>query len=102
MVIQQSIEKKLTEHLTPHQLVIENRSSGHSHAADESHFSVIIVSDRFNNLSLVQRHQLIYKILDEEMQLIHALVLKCLTLSEYEKQGLHINIPKCQSKQKHN
>ena len=49
------------------------------------HFSVLIVSDQFMNLGLLDRHKLIYKILDKYItKEIHALQLKTLTFKEHK------------------
>tara|TARA_Y100000758_G_C15698876_1_gene292501 strand:+ start:118 stop:357 length:240 start_codon:yes stop_codon:yes gene_type:complete len=50
------------------------------------HFSAIVISDDFKQLSLVERHQLVYKTLGNYLtNEIHALQLKTLTESEVEK-----------------
>tara|TARA_B110000438_G_scaffold296987_2_gene342573 strand:+ start:441 stop:680 length:240 start_codon:yes stop_codon:yes gene_type:complete len=50
------------------------------------HFSAIVISDDFKELSLVERHQLVYKTLGNYLtNEIHALQLKTLTESEVEK-----------------
>ena len=50
------------------------------------HFSAIVVSDDFINLSLVEQHQLVYKTLGNYLtNEIHALQLKTLSKSEWEK-----------------
>ena len=50
------------------------------------HFSAIVISDDFKQLSLVERHQLVYKTLGNYLtNEIHALQLKTLTKSELEK-----------------
>ena len=47
------------------------------------HFSVIVVSNEFENMSLVNRHQLIYKSLNEYItKEIHALQIKTYTEKE--------------------
>ena len=49
--------------------------------------SVEIVSDAFEGMGLVQRHQLVYKILEEELSEqggVHALALKTKTPAEQE------------------
>ena len=54
---------------------------------DGVHFEAIIVSDQFEGLSLVKQHQLVYKSLGDSMGgAIHALSLKTLTPSEWEKR----------------
>ena len=50
------------------------------------HFSAIVVSDDFINLLLVEQHQLVYKTLGTYLtNEIHALQLKTLSKSEWEK-----------------
>ena len=48
----------------------------------ESHFDLTIVADAFEGLSLVKRHQLIYLVLGDTMQKIHALSIKAQSSSE--------------------
>ncbi|KAI3649483.1 hypothetical protein MP228_005115 [Amoeboaphelidium protococcarum] len=79
-----SIETKLTQSLKPQKLIIRDDSSLHAgHAAMkglkpvESHFHVEIVSEAFTGKSSLQRHRMIYDILDQEMKNgIHALQIK--------------------------
>ena len=74
------IVSKLTM-LKPLELVVEDESHKHAgHAgmngsdAVESHFNVRIIADCFEGLGLVQRHKMIYTLLDAEMkESIHAL-----------------------------
>ena len=48
------------------------------------HFKVIIISDIFDGMSLIDRHKLIYKSLDEYItKEIHALQLKTITNKEF-------------------
>tara|TARA_Y200000002_G_scaffold335319_1_gene302783 strand:- start:34 stop:264 length:231 start_codon:yes stop_codon:yes gene_type:complete len=53
----------------------------------ESKYEVKIVSDVFDNKSTIQRHKIIYALLDSYIKTgeIHALTIKALTLSESEK-----------------
>jgi len=47
------------------------------------HFKLHVVSNAFNTLSLIERHRLVYKILDSMMKVeIHALSIKALTIEE--------------------
>lgn len=48
----------------------------------ESHFSLMIVSDKFDGLNLVKRHKLIYGLLGDVMPKIHALAIIARTPSE--------------------
>jgi len=52
------------------------------------HFQVLVVSDRFEELRLVQRHRLVYDALGDLMRArIHALTLSTLTPAEH-RDGL--------------
>ena len=53
----------------------------------ESKYEVQIVSDVFDNKSTIQRHKIIYALLDSYIKTgeIHALTIKAMTLSESEK-----------------
>ena len=59
--IQDSIKETLIEDFNPSVLKIVNESYMHSVPKDsETHFKLVIVSDSFNNVSQVKRHQIIY------------------------------------------
>lgn len=88
--VQLSILKKL-KLLRPTSLTVTDNSAAHaSHkemrgelSSKESHFTINIIADCFDRLSLVQRHQLIYTLLEEEMNRhIHALSITAKTPSE--------------------
>lgn len=53
----------------------------------DSKYEVQIVSDIFDNKSIIQRHKIIYALLDSYIKTgeIHALTIKAMTLSESEK-----------------
>ena len=51
-----------------------------------NHFSIFIISDKFLNMSLINRHKLIYKQFEKELtNQIHALQLKTYTVDEWHK-----------------
>jgi BolA protein len=61
------LERALAAGLQPVSLVVEDDShlhAGHAGAREGRHFTVRIVSDRFNGLSRVARHRLVYDCLD--------------------------------------
>ncbi|KAI9294716.1 bola-like protein [Neoconidiobolus thromboides FSU 785] len=85
------IKSKLEKAYNPTTLEIVNDSHKHSHhtamrgvTSKETHFRVTIVSSEFKGKNLMQRHRMIYKTLEEEMQdgKVHALQLKTKTLEE--------------------
>jgi BolA protein len=62
-VTAQDIEAALRETLQPAVLAITDDShlhAGHAGAREGRHFSVRIVSERFNDLSRIKRHRLVY------------------------------------------
>jgi BolA protein len=81
----------LTTELKPSLLEIIDNSAAHAgHAGARQgggHYNITIVSDFFENKTLVQRHQLIYSALGDMMKHeIHALGINALSTSE-ENQG---------------
>lgn len=88
MSLQQQLELKLTQALTPHYLEVLNESHQHSGPAGDSHFKVIAVSEQFQSLSRVDRHRYINQLLAEWMgQPIHALSLQLFTPAEWQARG---------------
>ncbi|MCH9630760.1 MAG: hypothetical protein S4CHLAM37_07640 [Chlamydiia bacterium] len=52
---------------------------------DDRHFEAIVVSEKFENISLVMQHKMVMNALKEKFDTsLHALRLKTLTLKEYE------------------
>jgi BolA protein len=81
------IRSILTEALTAHEVEVIDDShlhAGHAGARDgKGHFRVRIVSDAFTGLRPLQRHQLVYRALDELMKTdIHALSIAAFTREE--------------------
>lgn len=87
-----AIMAKLTATLKPTAIALVDNSDQHAgHAGSkgweesgESHFSLDIVADAFDGLSLVKRHQLVYMLLGDVMQKIHALQIAARTPEEVE------------------
>ena len=86
--ILKQIKLKLMHELTPSALIITDDSDKHkghlgAREGGETHFSAHIISHAFDELSLLARQRLVYRILHEEMkETIHALSLKCQSPSE--------------------
>ncbi len=98
MTVAQDIEAKITSALTPSHLEVRNES--HMHAVppnSETHFKVIVVSDRFEGERLVKRHQTVNGILADELRGgVHALSMETLTGAEWEKRGGQtLDSPEC-------
>lgn len=63
----QDIDAALREALAPSMLAVQDDShlhAGHAGAREGRHFSVRVTSERFNGLSRVARHRLVYDALD--------------------------------------
>ncbi|WP_367680371.1 BolA/IbaG family iron-sulfur metabolism protein [Candidatus Fukatsuia anoeciicola] len=86
------IEKKLKENFKPIYLKVINESFRHNVPAEtETHFKVIIISDKFSNQILISRHREIYNLLAQEFKEgLHALVLHAHTQKEWK--NLQYNI----------
>ena len=70
------IEQKKLENLIAERFP-ESKISVEDLAADNNHYSVIIESSKFNGLSRIQQHQLVYQSLDGLMDAeLHAMQLK--------------------------
>lgn len=96
-MIKDQIEEKLNMSLDPWHLEVVNESPNHNvPEGAESHFKVIVVSEKFKDIKLVKRHQLVYSILDVEMKKIHAIAIHPITPDEWkEKTGNELSSPKC-------
>jgi BolA protein len=97
MSMQTTIEQKLAGEIASDYLQVENESHMHNVAPGaESHFKVTIVSDVFDAQMLIKRHRMVNRILQQELQQIHALALHTLTPQEWETRGgLVANSPSC-------
>lgn len=86
-----SIEQQLTQALKPTLLQISDDShlhAGHNAAAKAggTHFSVLVVSDAFRGKTKVERHRMIYKILEDCLKRqVHALAITAMAPEEYNQ-----------------
>jgi BolA protein len=80
--VAEEITARLTDALDPTQLVVRDDSEMHrGHAGHdprgESHFTVEIISSRFNGLNRVERQRLVNAVLADLLrERVHALVIK--------------------------
>ncbi len=93
MSVEKSIHEKLSRAFSPQELTVENESAkhaGHAGTRDrlgrvtgETHFRVVIVSDKFEGLGRVERHRQVNTVLKDELAgPVHALAIKALTPAE--------------------
>ncbi len=101
MTVREKVETKLREALAPAHLEVVNESHMHKvPKGAETHFKVVVVSERFEGLAAVKRHQLVYAALADEMKQkpgIHALAITSRTPAEWAASPEANVSPKCQN-----
>ena len=82
-----SIESLLSNSLCPYYISIKDHTANHNKHNNYDggmHLQAIIVSDKFIDMSLINRHRLIYEILYDHIKIdIHALSMRTMTINEY-------------------
>lgn len=97
--IEEKIINLLNSKLNPSILKVVNESHMHNvPEGSESHFKLIIVSESFKNIPTLKRHKIIYKELDNLMDLIHAVSIHPFDEDEYKKNPFTIVTPDCVNK----
>ncbi len=92
----QWIERTLREALDPIHLEITDESTQHAGDRVESHFRVVVVSDRFEGLPLIRRHRLVQDPLKPAFeQGLHALALHTYSPDEWAKRSDAPASPPC-------
>lgn len=81
-IAQKFLEEKLQKELDAEYLAIEDFSDGCGFK-----FHVLVVSKKFEGMSLIQRQRLVNEILKDEMKEIHALTQKTLTPEQWKKMS---------------
>lgn len=102
MTRQERIQTCLLETLAPKFIEVQNESKFHQVTeGSETHFKVILVSEKFTGLSRIMRHRWLNTLLDSELQSgLHALSLHLYTPEDWEK--LHEttpNSPACRNRE---
>ncbi|XP_060813627.1 DNA-binding transcriptional regulator BolA [Bombus pascuorum] len=92
-----SIKKKLTDSLNPSYIEIINESYMHNvPKGSETHFKVIVVSDKFKDIPLIKRHRMINKLLQSELEGgVHALSIIAKTLDQWKEKSTITPSPAC-------
>ena len=55
---------------------------------NNNHFNLLVISDAFKKLTLIEQHKIVYKALDGLItKEIHALQLKTITLEQWKKEN---------------
>ncbi|MBT8051506.1 MAG: BolA family transcriptional regulator [Gammaproteobacteria bacterium] len=84
------IVKRLNDAFEPETLGVEDESylhKGHEGAKDgRGHFRVLIIAEAFTGKNLLDRHRMIYRVLDEMMRIdIHALAIDAWAPEELDR-----------------
>ena len=97
MTVQDQIMMTLEDAFQPNLLSVENESHRHSVPADsETHFKVVLGTERFAGERSVKRHQLVYAVLAEFLAgPVHALALHTYTPQEWSETGAAPDSPDC-------
>ena len=77
------IKQRLNAYFTNDKIeVFDSRGTG-------DHFSIIVISDKFTKVSLVDRHRMVYSIFEDKIVIeIHALQIQTYTLEEWKKKKI--------------
>ena len=98
MIVQNKIDKLLRDNLNISKLIIRNDSYKHNVPPNsESHFSVQIVSDDFQDLSQIQRHKIVYKAIESLLNEIHAFSITAITTLEFKENSSLRDTPECEN-----
>lgn len=77
----------------------EDESSSHSRGGDQTHLKLLVISDLFDGMNRVARQRKVQDLLKQEFSTgLHALSLRCLTVSEAKTQG-EFQSPACAGSQ---
>ncbi|XP_046993730.1 bolA-like protein DDB_G0274169 [Schistocerca americana] len=96
--IETSIRQKLSENLQPHHIQIINESYMHNvPRGSETHFKVVVVSEKFETLPLINRHRIVNEILKDELKNgVHALSIVAKTPKQWEESSKEVtSSPAC-------
>jgi BolA protein len=88
-MVQTELVQRLQSGYPESQFWVENESSGHNvPAGSETHFKITLVSPVFEGVRKVQRHQSLYRLVDDLLAgPVHALALHLYTPEEWVANG---------------
>ncbi|XP_067425531.1 bolA-like protein 1 [Emydura macquarii macquarii] len=101
--VESAIRSKLLQALQPVHLEVHNESAMHAvPRGSETHFKVVIASQRFAGLPLLQRHRLVTDTLQAELAgPVHALSIQAKTPQQWEEDPSVSRSPACLGGSKH-
>jgi BolA family transcriptional regulator, general stress-responsive regulator len=97
MNVEKKIEHTLRDNFQLSHLEVINESHMHSGPNTETHFKVVLVSEEFKDVKLVQRHRKINELLKYELENgVHALSLHLFTMDEWKEKDEYVkDSPPC-------
>lgn len=99
MKLETSMREKVEKAFAPSYFEIENESHKHHRpAGSETHFRLVIVSDKFEGVSRVERQRQVAALFDQERdQGLHALSQRVMTEKEWSavKDNFEMKSPTC-------
>ena len=101
--VAEQLRHKLEQAFSPRHLELDNESHRHNvPAGSESHFKVVLVSERFSGQRRVARHQQVYQVLAEELAgPVHALALHLFDPEEWSREQRVPDSPDCLGGSRH-
>eukprot|EP01061_Rhynchopus_euleeides_P000898 TRINITY_DN10643_c0_g1_i2.p2 TRINITY_DN10643_c0_g1~~TRINITY_DN10643_c0_g1_i2.p2 ORF type:complete len:128 (+),score=37.05 TRINITY_DN10643_c0_g1_i2:111-494(+) len=95
--IGKAIEAKLSEGFAPSEMQVINESHMHNvPKGSETHFKVVVVSDRFEGVKLIDRHRQVNAALKDELAgPVHALSINAKTPEQWAKNSNVSPSPSC-------
>ncbi|XP_041485554.1 bolA-like protein DDB_G0274169 [Lytechinus variegatus] len=95
--VESSIRDKLMQKFQPSHLEVINESNMHNvPRGSETHFKVVVVSEAFDNESLITRHRLVNEVLKTELDgPVHALSIQAKTPSQWSSNATVTKSPPC-------
>jgi len=95
--VEQELIDRLSSEFEPSFLSVVNESHMHSVPENsETHFKIVVVSNKYQNMRLVKRHQSVYGLLPDLLQNpIHALSMHLFTEQEWKKDSTVQDSPNC-------
>lgn len=92
-----SMQTKLSQHFSPQHLEIINESHMHNVPRNsETHFKVLVVSEKFQDTKLIARHRMVNDVLSEELRSgVHALSIVAKTPDQWTEGQTVDKSPAC-------
>ena len=95
--VSSSIQSKISQHLSPVHIEIINESYMHNvPKGSETHFKVVVVSEKFRDTKLIARHRMVNDLLSEELKTgVHALSIVAKTPDQWTDSQTVEKSPAC-------